>query len=76
MAGDTATALALHQQLLPIFTGIFATQGCMLVKAGLALQGRGAGGLRSPLLEASPAEVEALALALSAAGLPAGPVSD
>jgi 4-hydroxy-tetrahydrodipicolinate synthase len=72
LAGDTATALQLHQQLLPIYTGIFATQGCILVKAGLRLQGRDVGGLRSPLIEATPAEVEDLRSALGAAGLPTG----
>jgi 4-hydroxy-tetrahydrodipicolinate synthase len=72
LAGDTATALQLHQQLLPIYTGIFATQGCILVKAGLRLQGRDVGGLRSPLIEATPAEVEGLRSALGAAGLLTG----
>jgi 4-hydroxy-tetrahydrodipicolinate synthase len=72
LAGDTATALRLHQQLLPIYTGIFATQGCILVKAGLRLLGRDVGGLRSPLVEATPAEVEGLQSALAAAGLPTG----
>jgi 4-hydroxy-tetrahydrodipicolinate synthase len=74
LAGDVATALRLHQQLLPIYTGIFATQGCILVKAGLKLQGRSVGGLRSPLIEASSAEVEGLRSALAAAGLSAGEV--
>jgi 4-hydroxy-tetrahydrodipicolinate synthase len=69
LAGDVATALELHQRLLPIFTGIFATQGVMLVKAGLELRGRGVGGLRAPLLRASKAETEALAACLSAARL-------
>jgi len=73
LAGDVQQALTLHRQLLPIFTGIFAAPGVMLVKAGLALQGRGVGSLRSPLLEASPAETEALARALEAAGLPSSP---
>jgi 4-hydroxy-tetrahydrodipicolinate synthase len=72
LAGDVATALRLHQQLLPIYTGIFATQGCILVKAGLKLLGRDAGGLRSPLIEATPAQVEGLRSALAAAGLPTG----
>jgi 4-hydroxy-tetrahydrodipicolinate synthase len=74
LAGDNATALRLHQQLLPIYTGIFATQGCILVKAGLELQGRGVGGLRSPLIEATPTEIEGLRSALAAAGLQAGEV--
>jgi 4-hydroxy-tetrahydrodipicolinate synthase len=70
--GDVAAALRLHQQLLPIYTGIFATQGCILVKAGLKLLGHDVGGLRSPLIEATSAEVEGLRTALAAAGLPAG----
>ena len=72
LAGDVATALRLHQQLLPIYTGIFAAQGCILVKAGLKLQGRDVGGLRSPLIEATPAEVQGLRSALAAAGLQTG----
>lgn len=72
--GEVATALRLHQQLLPIYTGVFATQGCILVKAGLKLQGRDVGGLRSPLIEATAAEVEGLRSALAAAGLPTGEV--
>jgi 4-hydroxy-tetrahydrodipicolinate synthase len=72
LAGDVATALHLHQQLLPIYTGIFATQGCILVKAGLKVQGRDVGGLRPPLIEATAAEVEGLRSALGAAGLPTG----
>ncbi|MFZ1114767.1 MAG: 4-hydroxy-tetrahydrodipicolinate synthase [Propionibacteriaceae bacterium] len=72
--GEVATALRLHQQLLPIYTGVFATQGCILVKAGLRLQGRDVGGLRAPLIEATAAEVEGLRSALAAAGLPTGEV--
>ena len=37
--GDVAEALRLHRQLLPIYTGIFRTQGTILVKAGLRLRG-------------------------------------
>jgi 4-hydroxy-tetrahydrodipicolinate synthase len=70
--GDVAAALQLHQQLLPIYTGIFATQGCILVKAGLRLQGRDVGGLRSPLIDATAAEIEGLRAALAAAGLATG----
>jgi 4-hydroxy-tetrahydrodipicolinate synthase len=74
LAGDVATALRLHQQLLPIYTGIFATQGCILVKAGLRLLGHDVGGLRSPLIEATSTEIENLRSALAAAGLPTGEV--
>ena len=74
LAGDVSTALRRHQQLLPIYTGIFATQGCILVKAGLRLQGRDVGGLRSPLIEATLAEIDGLRSALAAAGLPTGEI--
>jgi 4-hydroxy-tetrahydrodipicolinate synthase len=67
--GDVAEALRLHQQLGPIFKGIFATQGCILVKAGLALTGRPVGGLRPPLVEATSHEISHLREALTAAGL-------
>lgn len=69
LAGDLAEALRLHRQLLPIYTGVFATQGCILVKAGLELQGRGVGGLRLPLPSATEPERRALAASLAAAGL-------
>ncbi len=69
LTGDVQTALRLHRQLLPLYTGIFATQGCILVKAGLELQGRGVGGLRAPLLSATEAERAALAVAMAACGL-------
>jgi 4-hydroxy-tetrahydrodipicolinate synthase len=72
LAGDVATALRLHQQLLPIYTGIFATQGCILVKAALKLLGHEVGGLRSPLIEATPAEIDGLRSAMAAAGLETG----
>jgi 4-hydroxy-tetrahydrodipicolinate synthase len=53
---------------------VFATQGCILVKAGLALRGRPVGGVRAPLVDATEDETAALAASLTAAGLPAGPV--
>ncbi len=71
--GCPSAALQHHRQLLPIFTGVFATQGCILVKAGLSLQHRGVGGLRSPMVEATPAQAQALAQALTDAGLDVDP---
>jgi 4-hydroxy-tetrahydrodipicolinate synthase len=71
--GDIVEARRWHQTLLPIFTGVFATQGCILVKAGLALRGLPVGGVRPPLVDATEDETAALAAALRAAGLPAGP---
>ena len=73
LAGDVLGALDRHRALLPIFTGVFVTQGCIMVKAGLQLQGRGNGRLRSPMPPATEAEAAGLVAALRAAGLPATP---
>jgi 4-hydroxy-tetrahydrodipicolinate synthase len=54
LAGDTAKATALNAALLPVYLAVFATQGCMLVKAGLAARGFAPGPVRKPLLDASP----------------------
>ncbi|HTZ45833.1 MAG TPA: 4-hydroxy-tetrahydrodipicolinate synthase [Jatrophihabitans sp.] len=69
LRGDLDEALALHQQLLPIFTGIFRTQGVILVKAGLTLQGRSAGPVRLPMVEATEHEISHLRQDLAAAKL-------
>ena len=68
-AGDTATALALHRRLLPLFTGIFRTQGVILVKAGLAAKGLPAGPVRPPLVDATADELAQLRADCAAAGL-------
>ncbi|MEW2440308.1 4-hydroxy-tetrahydrodipicolinate synthase [Micromonospora marina] len=69
-AGDNARALALHRQLLPLYTGIFRTQGTILVKAGLGTQGRPAGPVRPPLVDATGDELAQLRADCAAAGLP------
>ncbi|MGI8459246.1 MAG: 4-hydroxy-tetrahydrodipicolinate synthase [Propionibacteriaceae bacterium] len=69
LGGDPAEALRLHRQCLPVFTGVFSTQGAIMVKAGLELQGRGAGPVRSPLVAATPEQIDAFAACLHAAGL-------
>jgi 4-hydroxy-tetrahydrodipicolinate synthase len=68
-AGDVARARALHEELLPIYSGIFRTQGTILVKAALALLGFPVGSVRLPLVEATAAEVETLRADLAAAGI-------
>ncbi|GAB3172986.1 4-hydroxy-tetrahydrodipicolinate synthase [Micromonospora palomenae] len=68
-AGDTATALGLHRRLLPLFTGIFRTQGVILVKAGLAAKGLPAGPVRPPLVDATADELAQLRADCAAAGL-------
>jgi 4-hydroxy-tetrahydrodipicolinate synthase len=67
--GDVASALRLHRQLLPIYTGIFRTQGTILVKAGLRLRGMDVGPVRLPLVEATEHEISHLRQDLAAAGL-------
>ncbi len=66
VAGDTARATALNAALLPVYLGVFATQGCMLVKAGLAARGFAPGPVRKPLLDAS-AEQSATFVSIMAA---------
>jgi len=68
-AGDTGTALELYRRLLPVFTGVFATQGCMLVKAGLAARGWATETLRRPLKAASAEQQAAFVALLDEAGL-------
>ncbi|NJP31720.1 4-hydroxy-tetrahydrodipicolinate synthase [Micromonospora thermarum] len=68
-AGDTATALALHRRLLPLYTGIFRTQGTILVKAGLAAKGLPAGPVRPPLVDATAEQLAQLRADCAAAGL-------
>jgi 4-hydroxy-tetrahydrodipicolinate synthase len=67
--GDVAGALALHRRLLPAFTGIFRTQGTILVKAALNLLGLPGGPVRPPLVNASPAEVDQLRADCAEAGV-------
>ncbi|NUR25225.1 MAG: 4-hydroxy-tetrahydrodipicolinate synthase [Catenulispora sp.] len=68
--GDTATALTLHRQVLPLLTGIFRTQGAILVKAGLNARGLPAGPNRLPLVSATEGELAQLRADCAAAGLP------
>jgi 4-hydroxy-tetrahydrodipicolinate synthase len=67
--GDVAGALGLHRRLLPLFTGIFRSQGSILVKAGLNHQGLPAGPVRSPLVDATEAETHQLIEDAAATGL-------
>lgn len=48
-AGRTDEARALHVRLLPVFRGVFATQGCMMVKAALQARGWDMGPCRPPM---------------------------
>lgn len=67
--GAHEDALEIYRRLLPVYTGVFATQGCMLVKAGLAARGFADSDLRRPLKKASEQERAAFVSLLDAAGL-------
>ncbi|GAA2372098.1 MULTISPECIES: 4-hydroxy-tetrahydrodipicolinate synthase [Streptomyces] len=69
LAGDVAKATEIHQKLLPVFTGMFRTQGVITTKAALALQGLPAGPLRLPLVELTAEETEQLKRDLAAGGV-------
>jgi 4-hydroxy-tetrahydrodipicolinate synthase len=69
LTGDLAGARALHSALLPIYSGIFRAPGTILVKAALELLGFPVGGVRLPLVPATPEEREQLALDMKAAGV-------
>ncbi|QKW52734.1 4-hydroxy-tetrahydrodipicolinate synthase [Streptomyces buecherae] len=69
LTGDVAKAAEIHQKLLPVFTGMFRTQGVITTKAALALQGLPAGPLRLPLVELSADETEQLRRDLAAGGV-------
>jgi 4-hydroxy-tetrahydrodipicolinate synthase len=66
---DTAEALRLHHRLLPLYTGIFRTQGTILVKAAMNLLGRPAGPVRSPLVDATEAQIAQLRADAAEAGV-------
>ena len=53
LAGDHATALALHEQLLPLCKAMFCTTNPIPVKAALELSGWPVGAPRLPLVSAS-----------------------
>jgi 4-hydroxy-tetrahydrodipicolinate synthase len=68
-AGDVAGAAAVNLELLPLYDGLFRTQGVILAKAALRLLGLPAGPVRPPLVDATPAQVEVLRSDLAAAGV-------
>lgn len=53
-AGDTGRATQLHRNLYPIFKSMFVTSNPVPVKAAVNLLGIKAGGVRLPLVDASP----------------------
>jgi 4-hydroxy-tetrahydrodipicolinate synthase len=60
VAGDSKRALAIHQELLPVYTGTFRTQGAILTKAAMKLMGLPGGRVRLPLVDATEAQISQL----------------
>jgi 4-hydroxy-tetrahydrodipicolinate synthase len=67
--GDVQRAAELNGDLQPVYAGLFRTQGVILTKAALALLGFPVGGVRLPLVEATPEQVEVLREDLAAGGV-------
>ncbi len=63
-AGDVHRARAIHLRLWPLFKVLFITTNSVPVKAALALAGFDAGGVRLPLVDATPREREQIASVL------------
>ena len=58
--GDVCSAIGMNRALLPVYSGIFRTQGVILTKAALRLQGLPSGPTRPPLVDATADQVEQL----------------
>jgi 4-hydroxy-tetrahydrodipicolinate synthase len=69
-AGDLVKARAINDSLLPVYTGIFRTQGVILVKAALNALGLPAGPVRPPLIDATPEQIAQLRADLADGGVP------
>jgi 4-hydroxy-tetrahydrodipicolinate synthase len=65
-AGDTDSAREINASLLPVYTGLFRTQGVILTKAALAMQGLPSGPVRLPLVDATDAQKAQLRADLAA----------
>ena len=68
-SGDLVKARAVNESLLPIYTGIFRTQGVIMVKAALRELGLPAGPVRPPLVDATPEQIAQLRTDLAAGGI-------
>jgi 4-hydroxy-tetrahydrodipicolinate synthase len=68
-AGRPAEAAEMNRALLPVYTGCFRTQGVILTKAALQMQGHPAGPVRLPLVDATEAQRERLRIDLAEGGV-------
>ena len=68
--GDLVKAREINDSLLPVYTGIFRTQGVILVKAAPNALGLPAGPVRPPMVDATPQQLQQLRSDLAAGGVP------
>ena len=68
-SGDLVKARAVNESLLPVYTGIFRTQGVIMVKAALGALGLPAGPVRPPMVDATPEQLAQLRTDLAAGGI-------
>jgi 4-hydroxy-tetrahydrodipicolinate synthase len=68
-SGDLIKARAVNESLLPVYTGIFRSQGTIMVKAALRELGLPSGPVRPPLVDATPEQIEQLRTDLAAGGI-------
>ena len=68
-SGDLVKARAVNESLLPLYTGVFRTQGVILTKAALRELGLPAGPVRPPLVDATPEQRAQLRTDLADGGI-------
>ena len=67
-AGDFDAAHKAHERLLPLMKQLFATTNPIMVKQALACVGFPVGGVRLPLVEATPEQADAMAKVIAEVG--------
>jgi 4-hydroxy-tetrahydrodipicolinate synthase len=60
LGGDVERAREIHRDLIPVYVGVFRTQGVILTKAALGRLGLPAGPVRSPLVDATSDQLDQL----------------
>ena len=68
-AGRFQEAVDINASLLPVYTGMFRTQGVILTKAALEMQGLPGGPVRLPLVDATDAQRDMLRADLALGGV-------
>jgi 4-hydroxy-tetrahydrodipicolinate synthase len=68
-AGRVQEAIDINAALLPVYSGMFRTQGVILTKAALRLQGLPSGPVRLPLVDATEQQIAMLRADLALGGV-------